>query len=64
MYLLGVLYAWVGEKDLAIEQLSQSARIPCGVHYGQLRLWPQWDEVRGDPRFEKIVADLAPKEAK
>jgi TolB-like protein/Tfp pilus assembly protein PilF len=63
MYLLGVLYVWVGEKDLAIEQLSQNARIPCGVHYGQLRLWPHWDEVRGDPRFEQIVASLAPKES-
>jgi TolB-like protein/class 3 adenylate cyclase/Tfp pilus assembly protein PilF len=64
MYLLAVLYAWVGEKDLAIEQLSQSARIPCGGHYGQLRLFPQWDEIRGDPRFEKIIASLAPKETK
>jgi TolB-like protein/class 3 adenylate cyclase/Flp pilus assembly protein TadD len=64
MQLLGVLYVWVGEKNLAIEQLSQNARIPSGVHYGQLRLWPQWDEVRGDPRFEKIVDSLAPKEAK
>jgi TolB-like protein/Tfp pilus assembly protein PilF len=64
MYLLAVLYAWVGEKDLAIEQLSQSARIPCGGHYGQLRLFPQWDEIRGDPQFEKIVASLAPKETK
>ncbi len=63
MYLLGVLYVWAGEKDLAIEQLSQSARIPCGVQYGQLRLWPHWDEVRGDPRFEQIVASLAPKES-
>jgi TolB-like protein/Tfp pilus assembly protein PilF len=63
MYLLGVIYAWVGEKDLAIEQLSQSARIPGGVNYGQLRLWPHWDEVRGDPRFEKIVASLAPRDA-
>ena len=61
MYLLGVIYAWVGEKDLAIEQLSQNARIPCGVQYGQLRLWPHWDGVRGDPRFEKIVQSQAPK---
>jgi len=61
MTLLGAIYSWVGEKDLAIEQLSQSAHIPCGVHYGQLRLWSNWDEVRGDPRFEKIVNSLAPK---
>src|SRR5439155_23302464 len=29
--------------------------------YGQLKLLPQWDPLRGDPRFEKIVASLAPK---
>jgi hypothetical protein len=26
-----------------------------------LRLDPMWDPLRGDPRFEKIVASLAPK---
>jgi TolB-like protein/Tfp pilus assembly protein PilF len=60
--LLGVIYVWVGENELAMEQLTRSAQMPCGVHYGQLRLWPQWDGLRGDPRFEKIVASLAPKE--
>jgi hypothetical protein len=32
------------------------------VHYGDLRLDPMWDSLRGDPRFEKIVTSLAPKE--
>jgi TolB-like protein/Tfp pilus assembly protein PilF len=62
MYLLAVIYAWVGEKDLAIEQLRRTAQIPSGPTYGNLRLWPNWDPLRGDPRFEKIVASLAPKE--
>ena len=61
-YLLGVIYIWVGENELAMEQLTRSAQMPCGVHYGQLRLWPQWDRLRGDPRFEQIVASLAPKQ--
>jgi hypothetical protein len=26
-----------------------------------LKLFPFWDPLRGDPRFEKIVASLAPK---
>ena len=30
--------------------------------YGVLKLMPFWDPLRGDPRFEKIVASLAPKE--
>jgi hypothetical protein len=37
-------------------------RSPSTVSYGQLKLLPFWDPLRGDPRFEKIVASLAPKE--
>jgi hypothetical protein len=29
--------------------------------YGMLKLFPFWDPLRGDPRFEKIVASFAPK---
>ena len=53
--------AWVGEKDLACEQLAVSARLPGGLAYGELKLSPFYDPLRGDPRFEKIVASLAPK---
>jgi tetratricopeptide (TPR) repeat protein len=55
---LAVIYAWTGEKDLALEQLSVAARIPSHLSYGHLRLHPYWDPLRGDLRFEKIVADL------
>jgi TolB-like protein/class 3 adenylate cyclase/Tfp pilus assembly protein PilF len=58
---LATIYAWTGEKDLALEQLAIAAKIPAGVTYGELKLYPQWDALRGDPRFEKIVAALAPK---
>ncbi len=58
---LAMIAAWVGEKDLAFEQLTVSARTPAGVTYGELKLMPFWDPLRGDPRFEKIVASLAPK---
>jgi serine/threonine-protein kinase len=58
---LAVIYAWTGEKDQALEQLSIAAKIPSDVTYGQLYLHPYWDPLRGDPRFEKIVASLAPK---
>ncbi len=59
---LASIYAWTSEPDLAIEQLEIAAKIPHGVHYGDLRLDPIWDSLRGDPRFEKIVASLAPKD--
>ena len=58
---LALIYAWVGEKDLALEQLTIAAQIPGGINYGELKLYPQWDSLRGNPRFEKIVASLAPR---
>jgi serine/threonine-protein kinase len=58
---LAMIYAWTDEKDLAFEKLAISAKIPAGVTYGELKLYPQWDSLRGDPRFEKLVAALAPK---
>jgi TolB-like protein/predicted Ser/Thr protein kinase/Tfp pilus assembly protein PilF len=61
VYFFAVICAWTGERDLAIEQLETLAKIPAGAHYGELRLDPSWDSLRGDPRFEKIVASLAPK---
>jgi TolB-like protein/class 3 adenylate cyclase/Flp pilus assembly protein TadD len=61
LYFYAVICAWVGERDRAIEQLEILAKIPAGVSYGDIRLDPYWDPLRGDPRFEKIVASLAPK---
>jgi TolB-like protein/class 3 adenylate cyclase/Tfp pilus assembly protein PilF len=60
---LAITCAWAKEKNLALEQLAIAARIPSNVSYGHLRLHPYWDPLRGDPRFEKIVASLAPKQA-
>jgi serine/threonine-protein kinase len=57
-----IVAAWVGEKDLALEHLAQAARLPGFLSYGRLKLLPWWDPLRGDPRFEKIVTSLAPKE--
>ena len=52
---LALIYAWVGEKDLAFEQLEHVTKIPGELSYGQLKLHPFWDPLRDDPRFEKIV---------
>src|SRR4029077_11860449 len=56
-----MIAAWVGNKDLACEQLATAIRFPSFLSYGHLKLLPFWDPLRGDPRFEKIVASLAPK---
>ena len=57
-----LLCARAGETDLALDQLEAVTKIPGGPTYGELRLDPIWDLLRGEPRFEKIVASLAPKE--
>ena len=57
-----IIAAWVGDKDLACEQLAVATRFPSSPSYGELKLLPFWDPLRGDPCFEKIVASLAPKE--
>ena len=61
LYFYAVICAQVGERNLALEQLKTLVQIPAGAHYGELLLDPFWDPLRGDPRFEKIVASLAPK---
>jgi serine/threonine protein kinase/tetratricopeptide (TPR) repeat protein len=60
--LFAVNAAWVGEKDLACEQLTKLLGPSRFLHYGDLKLMPVWDPLRGYPRFEKIVASLAPKQ--
>jgi hypothetical protein len=61
LYCFAVICALTGERDLAFQQLEVLAKIPAGATYGDLRLNPYWDSLRGDPRFDKIVASLAPK---
>jgi serine/threonine-protein kinase len=58
---LAMIAAWVGDKNLACEQLAIAIHPPSTVTYGQLKLLPFWDPLRGEPCFEKIVASLAPK---
>ena len=57
-----IIAAWVGDKDLACERLAAAVRYPSPLSYGDLKLFPFWDPLRGEPCFEQIVASLAPKE--
>ena len=66
MAYFAVIAAWAGEKDLALQQLATAAPTPGAfliTSYGILKLSPFWDPLRRDPRFEGIVASLAPKES-
>jgi len=59
-----IIAAWVGEKELACQYLQTARALPGSwlLSYGQLKLNPIWDPLRGDPCFENMVASLAPKE--
>jgi serine/threonine protein kinase/tetratricopeptide (TPR) repeat protein len=54
---LAMIAAWLGDKDLACEQLASVIRRPSSPSYGELKLLPFWDPLRGDPRFEKLVEE-------
>lgn len=56
---LAQIYAWAGEKDLAIEKLAAVVKLPNGPTVGSLRLSADWDDVRGDPRFAQILEEAA-----
>ena len=59
---LAMIAAWAGEKELACERLAAAMRRPNSLSYGQLKLLPFWDPLRGDPCFEQIVGSLAPRD--
>jgi len=57
---LAVVYAWTGQIDQAFKELAISAKTPHGIYYGQLKKSPLWDPLRKDPRFDELLAQLAP----
>jgi serine/threonine protein kinase len=59
---LAVVYAWTDELNLAFETLSSLTKIPDGVFYGNLKLERYFDPLRNDSRFDKLLAELAPRE--
>ena len=59
---LAQVYAWTGEPDRAIEVVQKLLSMPGYTNYGRLKLHPLWASLRGDPRFQKIVNSLAPKD--
>jgi cell wall assembly regulator SMI1 len=56
------VYTWNDEHDHAIELLHKLVAMPGYINYARLKFHPLWRPLRGDPRFDKIVASLAPKE--
>jgi TolB-like protein/Flp pilus assembly protein TadD len=59
---LATVYAWTNELDLAFETLSSLSKAPNGLYYGPLKREPYWEPLHQDSRYEKLLAELAPKE--
>lgn len=59
---LAVVFAWANELDLAFETLSASTKLANGICYGQLKRDPYWEPLRQDPRYEKLLGELAPRQ--
>ena len=58
---LAQVYTWSGEHDRAIEVLQKLVSIPSYINYARLKFHPLWKPLRGNPKFENIVASLAAK---
>jgi serine/threonine-protein kinase len=52
---LAQIYAWVGEKDQALQLVDHSLQTPNGVTVSMLKLDPMWDPLRNDPRFQALI---------
>ena len=51
--------AWSGDHERALLQLAELAKKPAGPGPGDLKFDPRWDDLRGDPRFERVVVSAA-----
>jgi len=58
---LAQVYTRTGEHDRAIEVLQKLVSIPSYINYARLKFHPLWKPLHGNPKFDKIVASLAPK---
>jgi hypothetical protein len=68
---LALVYALTGEIDQAITLIKRLLQTPGattrshfyngGITQAELRLRWQWDKLRGDPRFQKLLDGPEPK---
>lgn len=58
---LAGVYARTGEADQAIALIEQLVTKPGGLILAELRLRWEWDPLRTNPRFKKILAGPEPK---
>jgi len=53
------IYTMLGEYDLALDYIERLLSIPADfISPGMLRVDPDWDPLRGNPRFQKIIGEV------
>lgn len=52
---LARIHALLGENDEAFPLLDHALSIPSGLSVGGLKLDPDWDKLRSDPRFAALI---------
>ena len=62
-YGIGLVHLGLGEKEEALRWFEKSYEDRAGTDIGYIKVDPFLDSLRRDPRFEKIVASLAPRES-
>jgi TolB-like protein len=61
----GIVYAWIGEKDKAVDQLAPLLNVPTASTSSVIALQKDIDfsPLRGFPRWEALLADPASRQA-
>jgi serine/threonine-protein kinase len=56
------IFALLGDADRAIPILQRLVQTPYSnsINAGLLRLQPDWDPIRNDPRFQELVGETKP----
>ena len=54
---LAAVLVMTGDRDATFDKLSKLVTLPFGLNHGDLKLNPVWDDLRDDPRFDRILAE-------
>src|SRR5205823_13382864 len=57
---LAQIYAWTGEFDEAFRLLDHLFAVPSNLTVPMLKLDPDWDQLRQDPRFQALIDKYGP----
>jgi eukaryotic-like serine/threonine-protein kinase len=56
---LAQVLVMTGDRDATFDKLSKLVKLPFGLSFGDVKLNPMWDDLRDDPRFDKLIAEAA-----